>query len=177
MDRNMIDAASGGALMDKTPVATRYLILNMASSTQQFGTRGAVISRVVKEVGTIDNLRLENQLIELASLVRQFASALLRVCGICTSVEHPTYMCPTLQETELDNVESVGAISGYQYGRQSYSSWQYDSQQFRRKQYQLKQLSAANSKISGTIILPTIETIGSTMGQFTFNGRVDEEDE
>ncbi|RDX98112.1 hypothetical protein CR513_19016, partial [Mucuna pruriens] len=33
MDRNMIDVASGGALMDKTPTAIRHLILNMASNT------------------------------------------------------------------------------------------------------------------------------------------------
>ncbi|RDY00499.1 hypothetical protein CR513_16309, partial [Mucuna pruriens] len=33
MDQNMIDAASGGALMDRTPVAKRHLILNMASNT------------------------------------------------------------------------------------------------------------------------------------------------
>ncbi|RDX87813.1 hypothetical protein CR513_30675, partial [Mucuna pruriens] len=47
----MIDAASRGALMDKTLAATRHLISNMA----------------------IDNLRLENQLTELTSLVRQLA--------------------------------------------------------------------------------------------------------
>ncbi|RDY13842.1 hypothetical protein CR513_01174, partial [Mucuna pruriens] len=64
MDRNMIDAASGGALMDKTPTAARHLILNMASNM----TQGVVTSRVANKVGTIDNLRLENQLIELASL-------------------------------------------------------------------------------------------------------------
>ncbi|RDX99148.1 hypothetical protein CR513_17827, partial [Mucuna pruriens] len=29
MDRSMIDASSGGALMDKTPIATRNLISNM----------------------------------------------------------------------------------------------------------------------------------------------------
>ncbi|RDY03912.1 hypothetical protein CR513_12440, partial [Mucuna pruriens] len=40
MDRSMINAASGGALMDKTPTATRHLISNMASNTQQFGIRG-----------------------------------------------------------------------------------------------------------------------------------------
>ncbi|RDX70902.1 hypothetical protein CR513_49806, partial [Mucuna pruriens] len=40
MDRSMIDAASGGALMDKTPAAARHLISNMASNTQQFGIRG-----------------------------------------------------------------------------------------------------------------------------------------
>ncbi|RDY05196.1 hypothetical protein CR513_10978, partial [Mucuna pruriens] len=34
MDRSMIDFASGGALMDKTPTATRHLISNMASNTQ-----------------------------------------------------------------------------------------------------------------------------------------------
>ncbi|RDY02053.1 hypothetical protein CR513_14535, partial [Mucuna pruriens] len=104
MDHNMIDVASGGALMNKTSVAMRHLISNMTSNTQQFGTRGAITNRTVNEVGTIDNLILENQLIELTSLVRQLA------------VEHPTVMCPTLQETESDNTEIVGAISGNQYG-------------------------------------------------------------
>ncbi|RDX91513.1 hypothetical protein CR513_26497, partial [Mucuna pruriens] len=70
MDRSMIDAASGGALMDKTPAATRHLISNMASNTQQFGTRGTIAPRMVNEVGMIDNPRIENQLINLTSLVR-----------------------------------------------------------------------------------------------------------
>ncbi|RDX69932.1 hypothetical protein CR513_50885, partial [Mucuna pruriens] len=44
---------------------------------------------------------LENQLPELTSLVRQLAvgkhqQPTKRVCEICTSVEHPTDMCPTL---------------------------------------------------------------------------------
>ncbi|RDY06207.1 hypothetical protein CR513_09850, partial [Mucuna pruriens] len=73
MDRNMIDAASGGALMDKTLAVARHLISNMASNTQQFGTRGVTTSRMVNKVGVIDNLRLENQLTELISLVRQLA--------------------------------------------------------------------------------------------------------
>ncbi|RDX60983.1 hypothetical protein CR513_60836, partial [Mucuna pruriens] len=33
MDRSMIDAASGGALMDKMPTVIRHLISNMASNT------------------------------------------------------------------------------------------------------------------------------------------------
>ncbi|RDY11654.1 hypothetical protein CR513_03644, partial [Mucuna pruriens] len=68
MDWNMIDATSGGALMDKTLATTRHLISNMANNMHQFGTRGVVTSRVMNEVGTIDNLRLENQLTELISL-------------------------------------------------------------------------------------------------------------
>ncbi|RDX81269.1 hypothetical protein CR513_38074, partial [Mucuna pruriens] len=73
---------------------------------------------MVNEIGVVDNLRLENQLTELTSLVRQVTvgqhqpSISARVWGICTSVEHPIDMCPTLQETELDHPESVGAIGG-----------------------------------------------------------------
>ncbi|RDX98362.1 hypothetical protein CR513_18723, partial [Mucuna pruriens] len=86
MDCSMIDAASGGALIDKTP----------------FETRGVVTSRAVNKVDAVDNLRLENQLAELTSLVRQLAIIQhqqippVKIYGICTSVEHPTYMCPTL---------------------------------------------------------------------------------
>ncbi|RDY13524.1 hypothetical protein CR513_01545, partial [Mucuna pruriens] len=64
---------------------------------------------MVNEIGAVDNLRLENQLTELTSLVRQLAvgqhqpSIVARVCGICTSMEHPTDMCPALQETESDD--------------------------------------------------------------------------
>ncbi|RDY06029.1 hypothetical protein CR513_10048, partial [Mucuna pruriens] len=102
LDRNIIDAASDGTLMDKTPRTVRHLILNMASNTQQFGTRVAVTFKVVNEVSTIDNLRLENHLTKLTSLVRQLAvgqhqsSASVRVYGICTFLEHPTNMFPTL---------------------------------------------------------------------------------
>ncbi|RDX82606.1 hypothetical protein CR513_36578, partial [Mucuna pruriens] len=70
---------------------------------------------MVNEVGVIDNLRLENQLIELTSLYQPSVAA--KVCGICTLVEYPTVMCPTLQETESDHPESVGAIGDYQYGK------------------------------------------------------------
>ncbi|RDX65720.1 hypothetical protein CR513_55598, partial [Mucuna pruriens] len=38
IDRNMVDVASGGALMDKTPATARHLISNMASNMQQFKT-------------------------------------------------------------------------------------------------------------------------------------------
>ncbi|RDY05088.1 hypothetical protein CR513_11116, partial [Mucuna pruriens] len=96
MDRNIVDAASGGTLMDKTLAAARELISNMASKTQQFGIRGrADTSRVVSKVGAFDNLRLENQLAELTSLVRkltikQHHQNVQRICEIYTSVKHPT---------------------------------------------------------------------------------------
>ncbi|RDY09887.1 hypothetical protein CR513_05676, partial [Mucuna pruriens] len=96
---------------------------------------------MVNEIGAIDNLRLDNQLTELTSLVRQLAigqhqpNIVARVYGICTSVEHPTDMCPTLQETESDQSESVGAIGEYQYGKQSYQSRPFDNQQFGKQPF------------------------------------------
>ncbi|RDX72200.1 hypothetical protein CR513_48346, partial [Mucuna pruriens] len=107
MDKSMIGAASRGALMDKTPAAARHLISNMASNTQKFEVRGPSPSWLVSEIGAASNQWLENQLTELTSLVRQLVveqhqlALAAKVCGICTSVEHPTDMCPTLQETYI----------------------------------------------------------------------------
>ena len=39
-NRSIIDATSGGALVDKTPEVAHQLILNMAANSKQFGTRG-----------------------------------------------------------------------------------------------------------------------------------------
>ncbi|RDY14189.1 hypothetical protein CR513_00778, partial [Mucuna pruriens] len=116
MDQSMIDAASGGALMDKTLVGAKRLISNMVSNTKQFGIKGASQPQMVNEISAINNLRLVNQLTKLTSLVRQLVvrqhqpSIATKVCGICTSVEHPTDICPTLQEIESDHPKSVGAL-------------------------------------------------------------------
>ncbi|RDX92123.1 hypothetical protein CR513_25793, partial [Mucuna pruriens] len=62
---------------------------------------------MVNEICVVDNLRLENQLTELTSLVRQLAigqhqpSIAAKVYGICTFVKYPTDMCPTLQEIDV----------------------------------------------------------------------------
>ncbi|RDX79335.1 hypothetical protein CR513_40248, partial [Mucuna pruriens] len=91
----------------------------MASNTQQFGIRGAITNKAVIEVGMVDNLRMENQLTELTSLVSQHQQIpQVRISSICTSVEHFTDMCPTLQEIESDNAEFVGVIGGNQYSGQ-----------------------------------------------------------
>jgi len=73
----MIDATSGSALMDKTLIAARQLISNMATNYQQFGTRVVAPSKAAtNEVFVsmvVGNQGLENKLIELTSLVRQLA--------------------------------------------------------------------------------------------------------
>jgi len=44
-DRSIIDAASGGALVDKTLEAACQLISNMEANSKQFGTHGDIPSK------------------------------------------------------------------------------------------------------------------------------------
>ncbi|XP_038708081.1 uncharacterized protein LOC120003252 isoform X2 [Tripterygium wilfordii] len=111
MDRNMIDAASGGVLMDKTPAAVRTLIANMAANSQQFG---AHMEHPAKQVSEVSTSNIERQIFDLTTLVKQMAIGSLqaaKVCGICTMIGHPTDMCPTLQEE--DSTQQANAIGGF----------------------------------------------------------------
>ncbi|XP_042396420.1 uncharacterized protein LOC121986519 [Zingiber officinale] len=74
MDRSMIDAAAGGALVNKTPNQARELISNMAENSQQFGSR-ALGTRVVNETHLVstEQQEIRNNLQKLTSLVKQMA--------------------------------------------------------------------------------------------------------
>ena len=69
MDRSMIDAASGEALVDLTPVATKNLISNMATNSQQFWTQA---DQNLRRVNEVSHSSLENRVEELMSLMRHF---------------------------------------------------------------------------------------------------------
>ncbi|XP_042387634.1 uncharacterized protein LOC121979717 [Zingiber officinale] len=72
--QSMIDAAVGGALVNKTPEQARELISSMAENSQQFGSR-TLTTRGVGEVQMVSNEQKEirNSLMELTSLVKQLA--------------------------------------------------------------------------------------------------------
>ena len=108
----MIDAASGGALVDKTPKATRNLIANMVANSQQFGTRLDPPSKHVNEVNISS---LEQQIASLTYLVHQMAVGnmqMVKACGIRLVVGNPTDMCPTLQEEPIEQVNTTGGFPG-----------------------------------------------------------------
>ncbi|XP_044500229.1 uncharacterized protein LOC123221442 [Mangifera indica] len=122
-ERNMIDAASGGALADKTPKVTRNLIVNMASNSQQFGNRLDHSSRRVNEVSVSS---LESRLDDLTILVRQMVVGKIevaKVCGICSVGGHPTDMCPTLQEDCSEHANVVGGFLGQQQRNHNYNPY------------------------------------------------------
>ncbi|XP_024033501.1 uncharacterized protein LOC112095626 [Citrus clementina] len=93
MDKSMIDAASGGVLVNKTPTQARELISNMAANAQQFGSRQDLTSRNVNEfvVGNVQQVK---------------------TCGICYNMSHSTDMCPTLQEEPVEQANAVGGFPG-----------------------------------------------------------------
>ena len=114
MERSMIDAASGGALGDMTPAEARQLIEKMASNSQQFSARSdAIVIRGVHDVAAESSTdrKLESKLDALVTLVTQLAvnqksASVARVCGICTSNDHHTDSCPSLQQPVGHNAHS-----------------------------------------------------------------------
>ena len=92
----MIDAASGGALVNKTPTEARNLISNMAANAQQFGTRQDYPQRRVNEVNVSS---IDQRLDTLTALVEKLVvgnTQQVKACNICAVPGHPTDMCPTL---------------------------------------------------------------------------------
>ncbi|XP_026417435.1 uncharacterized protein LOC113312918 [Papaver somniferum] len=70
-DRNLIDAASGGALTNKIIVEATSLLENMAANTQQFYTRGESVVRKVNEVG--DSSHMKHRMGNMERMMQQIA--------------------------------------------------------------------------------------------------------
>ncbi|GAU44244.1 hypothetical protein TSUD_139370 [Trifolium subterraneum] len=96
MDRNILDAAGGGALVDKTPVAAKTLIENMSLNSQQFSTRNNALA------------------------VNKPQTA--KVCDICTSPEHPTDTCPILQDDTITELPQAYAATAAPYNQYRYNN-------------------------------------------------------
>ncbi|RDX90225.1 hypothetical protein CR513_27933, partial [Mucuna pruriens] len=134
---------------------------------------------MVNEIGAVDNLRLKNQLTKLTSLVRQLAvsqhqpSMVATLCGICTSMEHPTDMCPKLQEIESDHPESVGAIA-ISARVESRAICRLTIWNYPECTSSSRGLSTTESAIPGATVPTTATTDSATSRQLTISGRPDE---
>ncbi|KAL0322054.1 UNVERIFIED_CONTAM: hypothetical protein Scaly_2501800 [Sesamum calycinum] len=109
MDRKLIDAVSGGAQFNKTPTEAHNLIFIMASNTQQFGTRYDDPPRKSNEVTFDDRLNKLNSLVKNIAIER---NQHVKACGICTSPEHVTDMCPTLQALPAEHADAIRRFFG-----------------------------------------------------------------
>ena len=143
IERSMIDAASGGALVDKTPQQARVLISNMAANSQQFNTWVELPVRKVNEIST--STSLEQQIASLTSMVQQLAlggiTQVMR-CGICLKNGHPTKSCLTLyEEGSSEQVNAKGSQNGFQRKYDPFSDTLILSMKGINKQWDLMQVS------------------------------------
>ncbi|KAM2270606.1 hypothetical protein ACFXTI_038040 [Malus domestica] len=120
LERQMLDASAGGALVDKTPMAAKVLIANRALNAQQYegvGQRGPPRHQVHEVSATSD---LHSQLANLTSIVSQMAEGMKMqgpvICGVCSIQGHVSEKCPQLIEN--GGWESANAI-GFQSQNQS----------------------------------------------------------
>ncbi|CAN6723527.1 unnamed protein product [Malus baccata var. baccata] len=102
MERQMLDALAGGALVDKTPEAAKVLIANRAHNAQQYegvGQRDSPRPQV-NEVSSMPEI--QSQLVNLTSIVSQLAEGMKihgpSVCGVCSMQGHANDQCPQLIE-------------------------------------------------------------------------------
>ena len=82
----MIDAVSGGALVDKTPEDARLLISNMVANSQQFSMRHDPPPQP-KKINEVSIASLEQKFDKLTFLVQQLAVGNMhhiKACGICS---------------------------------------------------------------------------------------------
>ncbi|XP_051115786.1 uncharacterized protein LOC127240953 [Andrographis paniculata] len=129
IDRRIIDAASGGALMNKTPREAWELLNDMAMNSQQFGPRDVVGVKEAIEVSS----PMQQQLNELTAFVRKLAvgNAQVKPCGICGSVEHPMDACPTLREEVEVNAAGFAPRRAYDPYSNTYNPGWRDHPNFR----------------------------------------------
>ncbi|XP_019155105.1 PREDICTED: uncharacterized protein LOC109151969 [Ipomoea nil] len=175
MERNMMDAASGGAIVNKTPREARDLISIMAANSQQFGCRQEASPRRVNEVNISS---LDNKLSQLTTLVQQLVVRnvqQVKACGICAVTGHPTDMCPTLQYNSCEDVNAVGGFPGqpqrnydpysntYNPGWRDHPNFSYKA----RPQFQQFQpIPQQSSSNSGTSLEDIVKSLATNTQQF-----------
>ena len=103
IERQMLDASAGGALVDKTPMDAKILIANRALNAQQYegvGQRETPRPHHVNEVSSISEL--QSQMANLTSMLSQFVEGPkpqgTTMCGVCSIQGHQSDQCPQLIE-------------------------------------------------------------------------------
>ncbi|KAM1197684.1 hypothetical protein ACFX2G_009335 [Malus domestica] len=127
MERQMLDASAGGALVDKTPGAAKVLIANRAHNAQQYegvGQRDPPRPQV-NEVSSMPEI--QSQLANLTSIVSQLAEGMKihgpGVCGVCSMQGHANDQCPKLIENGgWESANAVGFGSQNQPRHDPYSN-------------------------------------------------------
>nr|XP_011462101.1 PREDICTED: uncharacterized protein LOC101307874 [Fragaria vesca subsp. vesca] len=110
LERQLLNAASGGSFLDKTPREAWALLDNRALNDQQYASALAS-SRKVNEVKS--STTLESKIDALLAHLVLGKNQEVKACGVCSNQGHPTDQCPQL--SEKGGWETLNAI-GQQRG-------------------------------------------------------------
>ena len=129
IERQMLDASAGGALVDKTPVAAKILISNRALNAQQYEGVGQrdTPRQQVNEVSPVSDL--QSQITNLTTMMSQFMEGCKMqgitpsMCGVCSMQGHPNDQCPQLIENGgWESANAIGFQSQNQQRNDPYSN-------------------------------------------------------
>ncbi|XP_040948630.1 uncharacterized protein [Gossypium hirsutum] len=111
MEMNMVNAASGGALVNMTPQQARDLISTMAANSQQFRAN----TEPSRRVHQLSNSTLEDKVDRFTNMMNSFIAEkakTARLCGICATPDHATDACPSLYVEITAHLDAVGNFLG-----------------------------------------------------------------
>ncbi|CAB4279322.1 unnamed protein product [Prunus armeniaca] len=102
LDRMIIDVTSEGSLMDKTPKQARETFENVSDNSLQFNYRRSPPKK--SEVYEVStSSHFEAQITNLTNLVKQMMQVSSNVCAICTTPSHVNEACPQGAEQQSFN--------------------------------------------------------------------------
>ncbi|XP_016747431.1 uncharacterized protein [Gossypium hirsutum] len=107
IEMNMVDAVSGGTLVNMTPQQARDLISTMAANTQQSRAN----PEPTRGVHQLSILALEDKFDRLTNIMNSLFAVkigLTRLCEICATPEHTTDACPSLCDDTMTHLDVVG---------------------------------------------------------------------
>ena len=110
----MVNAASRGFFLSKTPTAAREFLEELVEGSRQFSKRKNL--RKTSLEGSSSNTKvhkLEDKVEALTSMMRDFMvknkTQQIKACGIC-SLDHATDTCPKLQEETYEEAKTIGFL-------------------------------------------------------------------
>ncbi|CAN6716221.1 unnamed protein product [Malus baccata var. baccata] len=182
IERQMLDASAGGALVDKTPTAAKTLIANRALNAQQYegvGQRSTPRQHQVNEVSAISEL--QNQMANLTTLLSQVVEGPkvqnVSACGVCSMQGHLTDKCPQLIENGgWETLNAVGFGNQYQPRNDPFSNtynpgWR-DHPNFKWREPQQGQQQSAFRDKRMDELEKQVGQIAKFLGQFREQGKL-----
>ncbi|KAL9226104.1 hypothetical protein vseg_001954 [Gypsophila vaccaria] len=109
----MVNAASGGAIINKTIEEAHTLIEELSKSSRNFLTKPRKV-HMIRETSSSHDSELEEQMASLTNLVKGLMQhkegSKAHLCMVCDSQMHTSMECPHMMEEDMESVNAVKAF-------------------------------------------------------------------